>query len=509
MFPGGDHIDTREVRSYLNNLEVTLKHGRHDVRSTERPYSSLTWRSHDLTNIEKKSQKSRMQSGKSSSYGQISRPASQISRAGSQVSRSYGHGAGSRPVSGFMDSPQGTSKSGMSAFLPASERIMLETGKPRLLQRETVTRKLKLKHETSPQYSPREVSSANVDQNVDPENRRHIHVEIDGVSGTGDQGKGQGSEGGVLLDSYGQEVERSGVKFMSSDRQGHETPPQRLYRRFGSPQNGSGENAFAKSGEVVLRTSDSNFMQKRDISAHKKKRVGSARSMGSSMYTTYSGTSVASHKSNCDIPRGPFTVHLSNSRTTTVGPYSSVASLMGDTGPKDISKGIHHKSAWYHVPGRYSVSEKKLPSKRSQKRNEAKEIERTIAPTAPHPHATFMKSDYRKNNPNMLYKGYPGANGHTCSKGKTYTPYPRHDKKQYTICDQCRQEARSIMAAHEMMTNEQLMENETETGLVPTVSGLTYPDRPRQQGYVLEEPIIPDDYGFSPTVTFQDAVVYN
>ncbi|WAR26712.1 hypothetical protein MAR_012416 [Mya arenaria] len=504
---GGDHIETRAVRSYLNNLEVSLKTAKNDVRSSERPYSSLTWRSHDLANIERKSH---LQSAKSSSFGQLSRPGSTLSKAGSHMSRSYSQNM-SRPVSGHFDvtgAPM-SQRTSLASFLPASERIMLETSKPRLLHRESVDRKLKQKLEVmSPQYSPHE------EQISDSENKKHIHVDMEAVS----ERNGHAVDSGTLLDSYGNEGEKTSVKFRSSplsphsqeNRLGAETPPQRLFRRFGSPQNASGDAMVVRSGEVALRTSENSFIPRRETSHKHKRPVGSARSVGSSLYTSYSGTSITSHKSNCDIPRGPFSIHLSNSRTTTMGPHSSVTSLLGDTGPRDISKGIHHKSAWYHVPGRYTTPDLKHAPKRSQKRSEAKDLEKTIAPTAPNPYTTFMKSDYRKNNPNMLYKGYPEWNGHTCTKGKTNTPYPRHDKKQYTICEQCRHDAEEILAERE----EELMRmvecgTEVEMGLAPTVNGLTAPDRPRQMGYVLEEPIIPEDYGHPPTVTFKDTVVFN
>lgn len=535
---GGEHIETRAVRQYINNLEVSLKTNRYDSRSSERPYSSLSWRSQDLQNIEKKS---RLQSGKSSSYGQktssygqISRPGSQLSRTGSHMSRSHGQSM-SRPVSGqvdFVGSPVSPKTSVMS-YLPASERLMLESSvAPRLLHRETVTRKLKSKESPSPQISPTSnhvteghQTSQGQDTKLEGESHpKHVSIEIEIDSAR------PVTEDGVILDTFGS-GEKAAVKFKPPSTHagkspeeplGRETPPQRLYRRYGSPENivhgGSNSPGIGRSsGEVVLRTAEMTTTVSRRGSARHKRPAGSARSarsVGSSLYTSASGISIASHKSNCDIPQGPHSLHISNARTTTMGPHSSLNSLLGYTGPKDISKGIHHKSAWYHVPGRYSTGDKNYPPKRSQKREEARQLEESIAPVAPDPYLTFMKSDYRKNNPRMIYKGYPGKDGHTCSKGQTYVPYPRHDKKQYVICDQCRKEANDIIAAKE---NELLglVERETQDGvkLAPTVSGLTAPDRPRQASFVLEEPIIPDDYGaYQHTgniVTFKDEVVIN
>lgn len=501
IFSGGDHIETKAVRSYLNNLEASLKAAKNDARSYERPYSSLTWRSQDLANIEKKS---RIQSGKSSSYGQISRPASQISKTGSHISRPISHTV-SRPVSQIdLTCATPSQKSSMVAYLPASERIMLESNKPRLLHRESMNRKLKNKQEMmsssfTSQYSPEMQSS----EHLLEEPRRQINVEVD----TGNML--DTADSGVLLDSYGNEIDKTAVKFQSQNHMdepaGRDSPPQRLFKRFGSPQNAMNGELGLRSGEVTLRTSESNLIVKRDSSFKHKRPAGSARSIGSSLHTSASGISLASHRSNCDIPRGPHSLHVSNSRTTTVGPYSSVKSLLMSSGPKDISKGVHHKSAWYHVPGRYTTSDKRYPPKRSQQRFEAKQLSKTIAPLAPNPHKSFMNSEYRKNNPRMLYKGYPGKDGHTCSKGQTYTPYPR-DKKQYIICDTCQQEAVEIMAAR-----EQEMMGMVEGELMPKVSGLTNPDRPKQVGYVLEDPVVPDDYEtFHPTtVTFKEAVVIN
>lgn len=97
--------------------------------------------------------------------------------------------------------------------------------------------------------------------------------------------------------------------------------------------------------------------------SHLSARRGSARSSASV------GTfcSVRSHQSHCDIP-GAHSIHKSNSRTVTMGPNCSLDSLLGAARcPRDIDHEIHHKSAWYHVPGRYITPKKQYPPKRSQK----------------------------------------------------------------------------------------------------------------------------------------------
>ena len=501
VFSGGDHIETRAVRSYLNNLEASLKGGKPDSRSCERPYSSMSWRSQDLANIENKS---RLQSGKSSSYGQLSRPGSHVSKSGSNVYRSASLNI-SRPVSGQFDTTL-SQKSGMISCLAPSERLMLETNKPRLLHRESMNRKLNQREQKvssySPQYSPREMQSR--DHGAEEPIRIDTGDSIDAVT----------NGAGVLLDSYGNETDRTAVKFQPSPRAGRhaeelaclDSPPERLFKRYSNSHNSFGMNGESsiRSGEVTLRT-ESNMIVKREHSFRHKRTAGSARSLGSSLHTRGSGMSLTSHKSSC----GPHSNHSGNARTTTVGPNSSVKSLMGYTGPKDITKNIHHKSAWYHVPGRYTTGERKYPPKRSQQRHEAKQLSKTIAPLTPSPHKMFMKSEYRKNNPNMIYKGYPGKDGHTCAKGQTYTPYPR-DKKQYIMCDSCQHEAESLIAVREQEYLGMLEgESDEGVGLAPTVSGLMATDRPRQTGYVLEDQILPDDYVHPTTVTFKDTVVIN
>ncbi|KAL4226385.1 hypothetical protein ACF0H5_014369 [Mactra antiquata] len=496
---GGDHIETRDVRKYLNNLEVSLKSSKQEGRSSERPYSSLSWRSHDLANIERKS---RLQSGRSSSH--LSRPGSQLSRTGSYISQNASRL--SRPVSGQYDT-RGMSistKTSMMSNMSPSERYLQENRNARLLHRESMNRKLKQNGPLTPKMV------IHLDQHVDTDRKDDT-----------DSKSAQEVTNGVLLDSFCADGDKTIVKFKSNTPEGplgRETPPQRLYRRYGSPENTNkgyvDSLSPTKTGEVVLRTSETSLVPKRESSVKLKRPLGSARSMrsnGSSLYTSASGMSMESHKSNCDIPRGPHSVHLSNSRTITMGPNSSVKSLMGDQGPKDISRGIHHKSAWYHVPGRYSAIKSKYPPKRSQKRGEAKALEKSISPVAPDPYVTFMRSDYRKSNPKMLHKGYPDRKGHTCGKNIVYPPYPRDDSKKYTICDKCQREAEDILTAQE---NELLGIVEGDGCLAPTVNGLTAPDRPRQMGYVFEEPIVPDDYNEyqqngPSTVTFNEAVMIN
>ena len=55
--------------------------------------------------------------------------------------------------------------------------------------------------------------------------------------------------------------------------------------------------------------------------------------------------------------------------SSTQGPNSSLTSLLGARpAPRDVFLHVHHTSAWYHVPGRYSTADQPYPPKRSQRR---------------------------------------------------------------------------------------------------------------------------------------------
>lgn len=50
------------------------------------------------------------------------------------------------------------------------------------------------------------------------------------------------------------------------------------------------------------------------------------------------------------------------------GPNTTTHSLLSPDVPRQITMRLHHKSAWYHVPGRYSTTQTPYPPKRSQTR---------------------------------------------------------------------------------------------------------------------------------------------
>lgn len=72
-----------------------------------------------------------------------------------------------------------------------------------------------------------------------------------------------------------------------------------------------------------------------------------------------------SHRSRCsETQRSP----INTSDVYSLGgPYSTLASLVRDArSPQDLIKHTHHKSTWYHVPGRYTTPMERFPRKRSQ-----------------------------------------------------------------------------------------------------------------------------------------------
>ena len=417
------------------------------------------------------------------------------------------------------------------AYLKPSERLMLETNKPRLLHRESVDRKLK---NTSPVSLPSPLlTKSSKDLSITEDFRKPIKVEFQTTD------ENEVPEG--LVDSYYSETEKPVVKFATSPKiatdqrspfdersliyrsefdqgQGHElrfvlqegqgrqSPVEKLYKRYGSPK---GESASMTSVKV----------QK---SRHKRP-LGSARSAGSgyTMASHYSSMSMDSHRSHCDIPAGPHSVHISNARTITRGPHSSIKSLIGDPGRRDISKDVHHKSAWYHVPGRYSTVNKKIPPKRSQERGDAVKLRKSIPSPGPDPYKTYMKSEYRKNNPlnpQPPPSAYAKHGAHTCGRDPGHPMYPNYykqDAKQYTICESCEREAEEIIQQTELIQQTQsamrVVHDQQEANLRPTVNKLIRPDRPKQMSFVVEESVQQDEieyaYPHSGTmVTFSESV---
>lgn len=164
---------------------------------------------------------------------------------------------------------------------------------------------------------------------------------------------------GVNLESLGQQsakVTKKSVKLRPS------SAPRRLFDKF----QGTDLRVVKKQQQHAVST----FIKERSAS------VRSHPWSGRSNFTTAS--SVASgHNSRCSIP-GRHEINKSNTRSI-AGPHSDLNSLLGDAPcPRPPSGNIHHKSAWYHVPGRYSTPKHFYPKKRMQKTENAKDIESFI-----------------------------------------------------------------------------------------------------------------------------------
>lgn len=133
--------------------------------------------------------------------------------------------------------------------------------------------------------------------------------------------------------------------------------PRELFQRYG--------NAEAVDKHTTSKVSSANSGSHRYI--------WSARSR-----QTTSSYASSSHLSHCVVP-GCHDVTPSNVRSV-VGPHSDLKSLLGDPPcPRPTSQRVHHRSAWYHVPGRYSTPQERVPKKRMQKTENARDIEAFIA----------------------------------------------------------------------------------------------------------------------------------
>ncbi|KAK3101835.1 hypothetical protein FSP39_006718 [Pinctada imbricata] len=303
-----------------------------DTRTMDRPFSNLSWREKDLANLARKS-KSR-----------------EGCKSGSLIR--------SRPSSYKSDMiGQSMSRHSSISHLSASEKLMMESDRPRLLSREyTTDRKLKV----SPPAS--EVSST----------RRQVTVEIKVDGDETDRGieELQSRLAEHQIDSFGDEIsvtehihptpgpEVKRTQFVESV----EKVPLRLFNRY----NSAGSSRSSASRQLP-----------------DKSRLNSARSYGSSHITGfsyYSKSSVRTNQSKRSV-HSPHAITTGNTRSVTVGPNCDLDSLVEKASPRDISKNVHHRSAWYHVPGRYSTPDKPYPPKRSQKTTEARDLEHRLTPT--------------------------------------------------------------------------------------------------------------------------------
>ncbi|KAL3853011.1 hypothetical protein ACJMK2_016597 [Sinanodonta woodiana] len=494
--PGEKHIDTRAVRHYLNELEISIKKGKYeygpskptDVRTLERPFSSLSWRENDLENLGKKL---KSQSGKtkaprvlsrSGSHFTVSRPGSNFtgSRPGSQLTGSRSGMQSSKSVNQDTESVKSHGRHSNLGYASMSERLLLESDRPRLLQqRASMERRLKQGTDMKQMVdtiSSMRISPTKSDQVPEETSKQQITVDLD-------LSKAHLTEAHTedhALDSFAEDSCRSGVKFalvpkvQVDEEQNVEIspsqPPVRLFKRLGS----------AKSGSSSIHSS-------KQISLKPKRPGGSARSIGSSLYTAVSTVSAYSMDSTSNrwtsgIPAGPDSV-LTNARTATIGPYSSVQSILPVQYPRDISRRIHHKSAWYHVPGRYKTPKTKYPPKRSQRRPG------NFIP--PEPKITYTPA----------YTGATYRNIKTCQRGHVVSFGPMEEIPN-------NREGLDYTNGHNYQGNSIL-------DLSPTVTGLNPPGpkSSRQATFIVDEAMPSEDIHVYPshgtTVTFKEAVMQN
>lgn len=110
--------------------------------------------------------------------------------------------------------------------------------------------------------------------------------------------------------------------------------------------------------------------------------VTKERNTPNSMHRLWSGRSSnaaassysCSHLSHCFIP-GRHDITMGNTQSIS-GPHSDLSSLLGDPPcPRQTLHRLHHKAAWYHVPGRYATPKHPFPSRRMQRTKTSKDIE--------------------------------------------------------------------------------------------------------------------------------------
>nr|KAG5698167.1 hypothetical protein BaRGS_030530 [Batillaria attramentaria] len=116
--------------------------------------------------------------------------------------------------------------------------------------------------------------------------------------------------------------------------------PRRLFQRYASAASNGNTSSTVVSVKPRPASQRSAF----------RSRMWSGRSGVTSVGST------GSHVSRCRVP-GPHDIHPSNARSLQ-GPHSDISSLLGPPpAPRDnVATHLHHRSAFYHVPGRYPTN---------------------------------------------------------------------------------------------------------------------------------------------------------
>lgn len=317
-----------------------------DTRTTDRPFSKLSWREKDLANIDKRS-KSRS-----------------ASRSSNSILRS-------RSSSYKEEHGQSLSRYSSVSHLSASEKLLMDADRPRLLHRDYIDRKLKVSPPSSEVHQAKRLVTVEI--KVDDDVDRSEDVET--------------REAEPQIDSFGDDIRQTdslsvGQETKRAQFAEHaDSGPVKLFKRYSSA--GSSRSSVSRHNERSLL------------------RGNSAKSNQSSHITGYSSNSRMSLRSGYSRRSvvGPHAITPGNTQSVTTGPNSTLDSLIARS-PRDMSRTIHHRSAWYHVPGRYVTSEKPFPPKRSQKTSEARELEQRLL-TSRKSNRESNKSLYRKSPPKI------------------------------------------------------------------------------------------------------------
>ncbi|ESO83634.1 hypothetical protein LOTGIDRAFT_169106 [Lottia gigantea] len=327
---GANHQEVKVLLNLLTNVEVAIKLGQYqfgsarptDHRSKYYPYSSLSFRDHDLKDL-KSREKERQHHDRLSMFRSYSTDSLyRIASPGSALSQ-----------------------------ISASEKLLLENERPHLAKRDIQSRQMTtsaVNHPAVPLLTPvtglktlarRQLNNAEISCELVKEDEKNSQVE-------------EVNSQENVIDNYASRVvspEQSSPPQPVSEvrieaRRRPTSAPLSLYNKF-NPSN--------------------RFLHQRP---KKSRNLHSALSMVSSKSLPLRPRSEKGcHAARCQTP-GPHAISLSTTRSI-AGPNSSINSLLGPPeAPRDVHQQIHHKMAWYHVPGRYSTNASPFPPKRSQHR---------------------------------------------------------------------------------------------------------------------------------------------
>ena len=345
------------MRRFLTQVESALKLGQYDhgpaklrdTRDDERPYSSLSWRDPDLMKFNRVRAESASRNRSLAKSERKKNTKNAPSLLGLKSSSSSTYSKPESPIHHKCDlnsditRPHTVDSSVENRCLSHDEQIPaynyhteLDTDDRNCVENDASFDNLV--QENSSQQSERDFCSPepSIDsQECDPMTR---------------------SEQSHYIDSYAVSVTpKTFLTDTNANIRPHSAPIKMLqrYGRMAPTRALSPSNSFHKGGRVKQRLNSAPSQR----SHH--------RNHGSHCSTVSVDSTI--HKTKCYVP-GPHSIDVNNAYSMR-GPHSTIYSLLGSQPcPRSISSDVHHKSAWYHVPGRYSTIERPFPSKRSQTR---------------------------------------------------------------------------------------------------------------------------------------------